>query len=82
MNENTLEFIDADTGDVLADTALTAPVVEDAETLVGEVVDLDRPFMTTAFEDYSVTEGLLLLLVLLTFLQICIKLVKEGFWWL
>lgn len=82
MNEDIMAITDADPGDVLADTDLTSPVVEDAETLTGEVVDLDRPFMTTAFEDYSVAEGLLLLLVLLTFLQLCIKLVKEGFWWL
>lgn len=82
MNENALEFADVDEGNVLAAEDLTSTVVENAETLAGEVIDPDRPFMTTAFEDYSVAEGLLLLLVLLTLLQMCIRLIKEGFWWL
>lgn len=58
------------------------------ETVEAEVVELvgeevsDRPFFTTDFSDYTVTEGLLLCLVLLTVLQMLIRIVKEGFWWL
>lgn len=47
-----------------------------------EVVDLDRPIMTTPLNDYSVVEGLLLLLVLLKVVQICIGIIKGGFYWL
>ena len=47
-----------------------------------EVTPESRPFMTTDFADYTVTEGLLLILVLLIFLQACAKLVKGGFSWL
>ena len=41
-----------------------------------------RPFLTTRFEDYSVAEGLLLLLLLWAFLSFCVKLIKGGFSWL
>ena len=41
-----------------------------------------HPFLTTNFEDYTVTEGLLLLILLLFFIAGCIKLLKEGFSWL
>ena len=41
-----------------------------------------HPFLTTDFADYTVTEGLLLLILLLFFIADCIKLLKEGFSWL
>lgn len=47
-----------------------------------EVVDLDRPFMTTSFADYTVVEGLLLLILVLAVVMICVKMVKGGFYWL
>lgn len=45
-------------------------------------VDTSRPFLTTPFEDYTVTEGLLFSMLLLAFLMLCIKVVKGGFSWL
>lgn len=42
----------------------------------------DHPMMETPFEDYTVTEGLLLLLLLSVFVSICAKLLKGGFAWL
>ena len=39
-------------------------------------------FLTTPFEEYTVTEGLLLLLVLAAFAGCCIKLLRRGFSWL
>ena len=39
-----------------------------------------HPFLTTPFEEYTVTEGLLLLLVLAAFAGCCIKLLRRGFW--
>lgn len=41
-----------------------------------------HPFLTTDFEDYTVTEGLLLLALLLAVVSVCIKMLKEGFSWL
>lgn len=42
----------------------------------------ERPALTTPFSDYSVTEGLLLLLCLLVFLSWLARLLKRGFSWL
>ena len=48
-----------------------------------EIVDLDRPLMTTNFDDYTVTEGLLLLLLLFLFVkEFILKPLKGGFSWL
>lgn len=58
----------------------TEDVTETVEVV--EVTPESRPFMTTDFADYTVTEGLLLILVLLVFLQACAKIVKGGFSWL
>lgn len=43
---------------------------------------VDHPLMTTPFDDYTVTEGLLLLLLLSVFVAACVKLLKGGFAWL
>lgn len=50
--------------------------------ILAEVVEVERPFLTTSFEEYSVTEGLLLMILLLAVVMICVKLVKGGFFWL
>ncbi len=42
----------------------------------------NHPMLTTPFEDYTVTEGLLLLLLLSVFVSACVKLLKGGFAWL
>lgn len=41
-----------------------------------------RPVLTTSFEDYTVMEGLLLLLLLAAFAAVCTKLLKGGLSWL
>lgn len=43
---------------------------------------LEHPLMTTSFQDYTVTEGLLLLLLLSAFIAACAKILKGGFSWL
>jgi len=43
---------------------------------------LDHPLLTTSFQDYTVTEGLLLLVLLAAFAAACVKLLKGGFQWL
>ena len=42
----------------------------------------ERPLLTTRFEDYTVTEGLLLLLLLSVFVSACVRMLKGGFAWL
>lgn len=41
-----------------------------------------RPVLTTSFEDYTVMEGLLLLLLLAAFAAACVKILKGGLSWL
>lgn len=43
---------------------------------------LDHPALTTSFEAYTVTEGLLLLILLAAFAAACIRILKGGFQWL
>lgn len=51
------------------------------ETFPVTVVD-QRPFMTTRLDDYSVEEGLLLLILVLLVIKWIINILKEGFYWL
>lgn len=51
---------------------------ESVSEITGEV----RPFLETPFDDYTVSEGLLLTLFLCVFAAALIKLLKEGFYWL
>ena len=44
--------------------------------------DAAHPFLVTPFTDYTVTEGLLLALLLCMVVSAVIKLLKEGFYWL
>lgn len=67
--------IPEETGPSNADTAL-----ELLETIQQDVSP--HPFLTTDFADYTVTEGLLLLALLLSVISLCIKVLKEGFSWL
>lgn len=41
-----------------------------------------KPLLTTPFEDYSVSEGLLLFLLLSLFLSACYKILRGGLQWL
>lgn len=41
-----------------------------------------HPMLTTPFEHYTVTEGLLLLLLLAAFLSACARMLRGGFSWL
>ena len=83
MNEENSSVVLPDQGDVLAAEDLTPAVapVGDTVEVVAEVVQ-DRPFLTTSFEEYSVSEGLLLMLLLALFAALLVKIVKGGFYWL
>jgi len=54
-------------------------LLEHAETIQQT---LGHPLMTTSFRDYTVTEGLLLLILLAAFAAACIRILKGGFQWL
>lgn len=81
MNEENSSAVLPDQGDVLAaedPAAALDPVTETVEIVAEEV----RPFLTTDFNDYTVTEGLLLVIALLIVGKICIDFVRRGFYWL
>lgn len=90
MEQQPLVEGDVETGDPAIDTALL--FLDLFEQLTGEdgtVSDVDgiqevvdHPLMTTSFQEYTVTEGLLLLLLLSLFVAACAKMLKEGFSWL
>ena len=43
---------------------------------------MDRPFLSTPLNEFTVTEGLLLLILVVLVIKILIDIVKEGFFWL
>ncbi len=68
------------------------PVTPSAMEIVGmdqllenvEMIQLtvDHPALETPFEEYTVMEGLLLLLFVLVIISWCVKMIKGGFSWL
>lgn len=51
------------------------------EPMAVTVVD-ERPFLSTPLDDYSVTEGLLMVIAVILILNAVGRLLKEGFSWL
>ena len=78
------------TGEPAIDTALLLLDLYNAITgedgMTGDIDGIqevmDHPLMTTSFRDYTVTEGLLLLLLLSAFIAACARILKGGFSWL
>lgn len=63
----------------------TAPSDADTALELLEIIQKDvspHPFLATNFADYTVTEGLLLMALLLAVISLCVKMLKEGFSWL
>lgn len=63
------------------------PEVEGGGVVVGDSVEIieqtvNHPLLTTSFQDYTVTEGLLLLLLLCFFVKACMTMVRRAFSWL
>lgn len=81
MNDENVNLPEVE-GELVEDLNAAEGTTEPIQLVVVDVVDLDRPFMTTRFTDYTVMEGLLLLLILIIFIQSIVKILKEGFWWL
>ena len=59
----------------------TVVLDEPVEVILVDVSD-ERSFMTTPLNDYTVTEGLLLLILIMMIVKLAAKAVKEGFRWL
>lgn len=74
VTENNIEAV-VDAGD-----SLMSP--EMVEILRDISATVSHPLMTTPFSEYTVTEGLLLILVIFCVLSICLKMIKGGFYWL
>jgi len=74
------------TGDLFAEVDTGPLEIKGMDKLLkhAEVIQqtLDHPLMTTSFQDYTVTEGLLLLILLAAFAAACVKILKGGFQWL
>lgn len=82
MNENNSSSILPDQSVVLAAEDTSAALDPTGETVTyGEVVE-NRLFLTTSFEEYTVTEGFMLLFLLIFFVALCAKILKGGFYWL
>ena len=64
---------------VIAET--TVVLDEPVEVILVDVSD-ERSFMSTPLNDYTVTEGLLLLILIMMIVKLVAKAVKEGFRWL
>lgn len=67
--ENHLGKIEKDTNEIQLDVASIAQTV-------------DHPALTTPFEDYTVTEALLLFLLLAAFMSACARMLRGGLKWL
>ncbi len=61
----------------LESSAESGAVVGDAVGMTEQAID--HPLLTTPFQDYTVTEGLLLLCV---FIRACMTMVRRAFSWL
>lgn len=63
-----------------------SPAPADQEELLQRLENVEavvsHPFFTTPFADYTVSEGLSLLILLVLLLCILIKCIKEAFSWL
>lgn len=59
----------------------TVVLDEPVEVILVDVSD-ERSFMTTPLNEYTVTEGLLLLILLMMVVKFVAKAVREGFRWL
>lgn len=72
-----------ETAEVTESTESVEPAVPEAteapqaETIEVVLVDVDRPFMVTSFHDYTVAEGLLLLIFVLALLSFFLNLFRR-----
>lgn len=60
------------------DDLFTSEELTETETVIEE----PHLFLNTPFDEYNVSEGLLLSLLLCLFISTLAKILKEGFYWL
>ena len=82
MNENGNTTVSTDPVELLADPDPAEEMAAAAEEVIETVGVTERPFMTTSFEEYTVVEGLLLVILLSLIVGWCLKLLRGGFSWL
>lgn len=75
IDPGTLAVLDS-LGDIKRELVLVSDQLADIQ------LHQTRPVLTTPFEDYTVMEGLLLLLLLAAFAAACAKILKGGLSWL
>lgn len=77
---NTLTDETTDNTDIYVDEIFSDELHEQETTVLTETVYIkeDRPFFTTSIDEYTVTEGLLLLLFVITFLNNIFKQHLKG----
>ena len=81
--EEYLDGIERDTDKIEEHTAKAAKDTHEIQLDVARLTDaLDHPALTTSFADYTVSEALLLLLLLSAFLSACARMLRGGFSWL
>lgn len=77
-----VELSPGDLAVIEAIKGIKTELIQISDQLADMQLSGDRPLLTTSFSDYTVTEGLLLLLLLSVFLSACYKLLRGGFQWL
>ena len=82
MNEEMEKGAEPETAESFVEETLSPNADEMPVLLESVQQDVEHPFLTTDFADYTVTEGLLLLCLLLSVIFLCAKMLKEGFSWL
>lgn len=74
--EDVVPGLIGDVVDILQGICTGMEPVESIESVV------NHPALTTPFQDYTVTEGLLLLLLMCFFLKACANMIRRAFSWL
>lgn len=77
MEMNETENVTTPETEVIEETVSETETVPEKETVEIILVDIDRPFMQTSFEEYSVSEGFLLLIFVLVLLNFFLNLVRR-----
>lgn len=80
--QNILSFFQEDDHDVLVDIRDDLSDLREYLEEQRQPNAVVRPMLTTSFADYTVTEGLLLLILLFLTVQSCVRILRGGFSWL
>ena len=79
--EDILSYFQEDDNKILSDIRTHTNAIKTSVASIQQSV-APHPVLTTDFADYTVTEGLLLLIFLFMFMKTCVRIIKGGFSWL